>query len=258
MSFDRYSIEHAENLFPLLYQSAQFEDFSKGRRIANFHRPEGGQYPLIRTTTVYGKPSQPFSSIHQNVIDKIRKASGVHDLDLNNAMLEVYDSRYKTMGFHTDQALDMDPESYICLFSCYEQGADDYPRLLTVKNKKSGEEFEVPLLHHSVVLFSAATNQQHTHKIERRDLPNNHANRWMGFTLRLSTTFVKFFDGIPHLVSDDTDLGEFMLASEAEKRDFFKLKGRENRESSFEWPEISYTISPSDLMPAAIPNTAPP
>ena len=249
MSFERYSIDHDDNLFPLLYQSAKWENFSKCRQIANLYRPDNDGIPLIRTTTVYQNPSQPMSDVHQTVIDKIRQVSGIADLVLNNAMLEVYNWRYKTMGFHTDQATDMAENSYICLFSCYEQGPDDFPRILTVMNKESEAEIDVELLHHSVVVFSTATNRRHKHKIERRDLPNNHANRWMGLTLRLAKNKVNFVDGVPQIVSNGTNHGPLTMATDNEKGDFFKLKGRENREVDFSWPEINYTISPSDLMP---------
>ena len=249
MSFERYSINLSDNSFPLLHQSVQWEEFSKGRQIAVLHRPEKDQIPLVRTTTVYQTPSQPFSPIHQTVIDKIQEASGIQNLHLNNAMLEVYDSRYTTMKFHTDQALDLEPDSYICLFSCYEKGADSHPRVLTVKNKESGEEFEVQLLHHSVVVFSTATNRKHLHKIEGKGLPKNHDNRWMGFTLRLSKTVVKFIDGVPCLTSGKSELGELTLATEVERKAFYGYKGLENKETDYEYPELRYTISPSDRMP---------
>ncbi|KAF3915769.1 hypothetical protein ABW20_dc0106742 [Dactylellina cionopaga] len=260
MSFQRYAINHfdnldnldnSDNLFSLLYGSVQWEQFSKGRQIAIVHRPERDQTPLVRTTTAYQLASQPFSPIHQTIIDEIKKASGIENLHLNHAMLEIYDSRYTTMGFHTDQALDLDPDSYICLFSCYENGADPYPRVLTVRNKRSEEEFEVQLLHHSVVVFSTATNQQHLHKIEGKGFPKNHDNRWVGLTLRLSKSFVKFIEGVPCLVSNKSELGELTIATEEERRAFFRYKGSENREIDFVYPDIRYTISPSDRMPVA-------
>jgi hypothetical protein len=263
MSFERYTINHSNpNFFPTLSQSVQWEDFSKGRQIANLHRPqENNKTPIVRTTTVYQQCSQAFSPIHHTIIDGIRAATGIETLDLNNAMLEVYDSRYKTMGFHTDQALDLNPNSCICLFSCYELGADAHPRVLTVKNKESGHQFEVPLVHHSVVVFSTATNRRHLHKIEAaKTQPKGYVdNRWMGFTLRLAKTFVKFNDDdVPYLISageDEVELRELTMATDDDKGSFFKLKGRENRETDFEWPEIHYTISPSDRMMPIAPHT---
>jgi hypothetical protein len=249
MLFERYSIHHDKNFFPLLYQSVKWEDFSKGRQIAVLHRPENDSVPLVRTTTVYETPSQPFQPIHQSVINRIQEDSGIENLQLNNAMLEVYDTRYRTMKFHTDQALDLDPDSYICLFSCYEHGADSHPRVLTVKDKDSGEEYELQLLHHSVVVFSTATNQKHLHKIEGRDLPKNHDNRWMGFTLRLARTSVKFIDDVPTLISGQVQQGELTVATEEERKAFFGSKGLENKSADFKWPDIQYTISPSDRMP---------
>ena len=179
MAFQRYDVRLEENIFPILYQSVEWGDFSKGQQIAVLHRPEDDKVPLARTTTVYQNPGQRFSSVHEMIMNEIRTSTGIDDLCLNNAMLEVYDYRYRTMGFHTDQALDLDPDSYICLFTCYEQGGDAYSRVLTVKNKESGEEIEVPLIHHSVVVFSTAMNRAHLHKIEGRNLSKEHANRWM-------------------------------------------------------------------------------
>ena len=250
MSFESYMISHEGDFFPVLYQSVRFEHFSKGRQLAVLHRSEDGHMPLVRTTTVYQTPSQPFVPIHETIINKIREASSIEDLRLNNAMLEIYDSRYTTMGFHTDQTLDLEPNSYICLFSCYEKGADSHPRLLTLKSKESGDEWEVQLLHNSAVVFSTATNQQHLHKIEGKGLPEGYDNRWMGFTLRLSKSFVHFQDGVPCLVSNRSELGELTLATDEERKAFYRYKGRENREIDFAYPEIRYTISPSDRIPA--------
>lgn len=255
MSFERYNIEHPENVFTLLHQSVRWEEFSKGRQIAIIARSDNDHIPLVRTTTAYQIPGQTFSAIHETIVDKIRNASGIKQLELNHAMLEVYDSRYKTMKFHSDQALDLDPNSYICLFSCYEKGGDSHPRVLTVQNKEDKKEFEVELLHHSVLIFSTTTNQKHLHKIEAKNLPKNYDDRWMGFTLRLSKSFVKFTDGIPHLISSTSDLGELTIATDKERQEFFGYKGAENREIGFQYPELRYTISPSDRMPFASSST---
>ena len=34
-------------------------------------------------------------------------------------MIERYNYKYVTMKDHSDQDMDLDPESYICVFSCY-------------------------------------------------------------------------------------------------------------------------------------------
>ncbi|EPS45655.1 hypothetical protein H072_345 [Dactylellina haptotyla CBS 200.50] len=259
MSFQTYHIPSLNthddpsspaNLFSLIYDSVQWEQFSKGRQIAIISRPENDLTPLVRTTTVYQTPSQPFTAIHETIVDEIRKASGIDTLSLNHAMMEIYDSRYTTMGFHTDQGLDLADDSYICLFSCYEQGADDFPRVLTVRNKESGEEFEVLMEHHSAIVFSTAANKSHVHKIEGKNLPRGYENRWMGVTLRLAKSHVRFVDGVAYLVSGGEEMGELAIATDSEKGAFFRYKGMENREVDYEYPDIRYTISPSDRMPA--------
>ncbi|KAK6538643.1 hypothetical protein TWF694_010221 [Orbilia ellipsospora] len=252
MSFQSYSLSFPDTptLFPQLLRSVRWETFSKNRQIAIIHRPSdtNNDTPLVRTTTAYQTPSQPFSPLHDTIISSIREVSGIENLTLNHAMMEIYDSRYTTMGFHTDQALDLAPDSYICLFSSYEHGADEHARVLTVKNKESGEEFVVELSHHSVVIFSTEANRAHVHKIEAKDLPRDYDNRWMGVTLRLAKSFVRFVDNVPVLVSGGEEVGELMMATDRERGEFYRHKGMENRESGFEWPGVNYTISPSDRM----------
>ena len=42
------------------------------------------------------------------------------------------------------------------------------------------------------------------------------------------------------------------LANLSEKREFQRLKGRENMETNFEYPDVTITISESDLIPIKI------
>ena len=53
--------------------------------------------------------------IHYDIIENIKKISGI-DVKLNNALIEIYGSKYCTMGYHSDQSLDLDEKSYICIF----------------------------------------------------------------------------------------------------------------------------------------------
>ena len=39
------------------------------------------------------------------------------------------------------------------------------------------------------------------------------------------------------------------LADDEQRREFYKLRSRENHETDFTYPRITYTISESDLMP---------
>jgi len=66
-------------------------------------------------------------------------------------------------------------------------------------------------------------------------------------TLRTSKTFVHacggqtcFQDGSP-----------LLLAGPEQRREFFALRGRENKATDFSYPHLNYTISESDLMPPA-------
>lgn len=209
------------------------ENICKGRLGSVLVQPDGSNIPIVRTTTVYEK-SQIFKPIHLKIIDDISK---ITNTSFNNALIEIYDDSYCNMGFHSDQALDLADNSYICLFSCYETEPTNY-RKLKIQNKKTKELSEVILENNSVVLFSTKTNREYLHKI----VLEKHSNtRWLGITFRLSKTFVNFIDGKPY-VNDKL----LRLATDEEKKEFFKLKNRENIDCE-KPPDIEYTISGSDL-----------
>ena len=117
---------------------------------------------------------------------------------------------------------------------------------LIIRNKNDGVGREIVMENNSIIVFSTTTNQQHQHKIVLNPKSYTYANRWLGITLRLSKTFVKFINEIPYFNQTDTVV---RLANQDELKEFIKLKGIENKETSFDYPVIEYTNSPSDLMP---------
>ena len=224
------------NPFQILENSVKWEEFSKGRKLAVLHRPTqlgvaGAEaVPLIRTTTIYQNPSQSFQLIHETIIEAINRiVSNVKHCQFNNAMLEIYDERYQTMKFHTDQALDIDANSYIAIYSCYENESEASPRILTVRNKSTSDEFMIQLNHNTTFLFSADFNQKNVHKIEAQK-GESKGSRWMGLTLRLSKTFVSFDEKrVPHIeLSSSSSRKELTLANEQQQQAFYRYKGLEN------------------------------
>lgn len=205
-----------------------------------------GHIPIVRTTSKYNSPAQHFTPIHDEVVQQIQIASGRDTLNLNHATCEIYDYRYRTMKYHTDQALDIASHSYICLFSCYENENETHPRILKIRNKETNEETVLELSHNSCVLFSEATNQAHVHKIEAAGSDKLAGGRWMGLTFRLSKTLIRFTDGIPHFTANNMKL---RMADEEEQREFYIMKGQENATADHAYPEIAFTISDSDLLP---------
>jgi hypothetical protein len=230
------------NVFDELVGSTKFEVSGRGRQGAILADYRDGLIPIIRTTTEYTQPIQPFNHIHYNIIDLIQKKL-IHNIKVNNAMAEIYDSRYRKMGFHTDQALDLDDDSYICLFSCYENNSTDIAdmRTLQVKNKTDDNSFSIPMRNNSFIIFDKKTNGNHVHKIILDSTSSK--NRWCGITFRLSKTFVKFVDDVPYI--NDVEL---TMVTDEQKINFRKCKGAENSEVDYHYPEINYTISASDLM----------
>lgn len=235
-----------ENLFAELSASALLEDVGKGRRgavIAKIDEARG--VPLVRTTTRYSSPTQRFRAVHERLAQQIQERAAL-SVGFNNALIENYTNAYKTMGSHSDQALDLADESFIAVFSCYQHPEASPPRKLIFESKGSGgEKFEIPLAHNSIVAFSVDSNRRLRHKIVLDTPVPTADNQWLGVTFRTSKTFVRFHDGhacFPQGV-------RLMSADEEQKGEFYRLRRRENNETDFTYPLLTYTISESDLMP---------
>lgn len=209
----------------------------------------------MRTTTQYSKPAGRFEPVHDRLVDQIRVAAAGVGIDLperpfNNALVEIYEGRYRKMGFHCDQALDLEKGSYIAIVSHYLSGSGellgggDNPavRQLVIKGKETDERLTVSLDHGSVVLFSLATNARYLHKIV---LPGGASEdvRWLGLTMRLAKSFVEFRNREAYL-----DGSPLTLADDQQRRQFYRLRGQENRSTDFAYPRLSYTLSEGDLL----------
>ncbi|MFJ9446231.1 alpha-ketoglutarate-dependent dioxygenase AlkB [Kitasatospora sp. NPDC101235] len=235
-----------ENLFAELSASARLEDVGKGRRGATLTRiDEAGGVPLVRTTTRYSSPTQHFRTVHERLAQRIQEHAAL-SVGFNNALIETYTNAYTTMGGHSDQALDLADESFIAVFSCYRHPEAGPPRKLIFESKGAGGEgFEIPLAHNSVVAFSVDSNRRFRHKIVL-DKPVQAAdNQWLGVTFRTSKTFVRFRDGHAYLPQG----ARLMSADDEQRHEFYRLRRRENNETDFVYPLLTYTISESDLMP---------
>ena len=212
----------------------------------------GASIKSCSSATPYTKPAQKFRQIHYDLMDVIRKKVKSY-IFFNNAMIEIYDLNYCKMGYHTDQSLDLEEDSYICLFSAYNVPHTKYLRKLQIKNKTTSECSEILLEHNSIVLFSTNTNREHLHKIvfESYEVKlddkklDKMSNKWLGLTFRLSKTLIKYVDE-SFLFHPSNEV--LHLATEQEKKEFIRYKGRENSEIEYTYPKISYTVSPSDLM----------
>ena len=228
---------------PFSYQdligSVKFEEITKGRCGAVIATLNNNTIPIVRTTTKYNNPIQPFGNIHYKLIENIKKIS-VNELSFNNALIEIYDSKYKSMGLHTDQALDLADNSYICLYSCYDDCKNS--RTLNIVNKTTNKKSEIILEHNSIVLFSLETNKNFLHQIV---FNNNSQNNWLGITFRLSKTFINFINEIPYFYNSERIL---KLANNEETKEFYKLRKNENTNIDFKWPNLDYTINKSDLI----------
>ncbi|KPI30934.1 2OG-Fe(II) oxygenase [Actinobacteria bacterium OV450] len=233
-----------ENLFAELSASVQWEDLGKGRRGATLARvDEAGGVPLVRTTTQYSTPAQRFRTVHERLAQRIQERAAL-PIGFNNALIESYTNAYTSMGSHSDQALDLADESSIAVFSCYEHPEAGPPRKLVFESKESGgEKFEIPLVHNSIVAFSVDANRRLRHKIVLDASRRPADNQWLGVTFRTSKTFVRFRDGHACLPQGE----RLTQADDEQRREFFRLRRRENKETDFVYPLLTYTISESDL-----------
>ncbi|MGW6914362.1 hypothetical protein ACWGB8_11145 [Kitasatospora sp. NPDC054939] len=235
-----------EDLFTELSASTRWEDVGKGRRGAVLTRiDEAGGVPLVRTTTRYASPAQRFRAVDERLAQQIQERAAL-PVGFNNALIESYTNTYRTMGSHSDQALDLADDSFIAVFSCYRHPEVSPPRKLIFESKESGgERFEIPLAHHSIVAFSVASNRRLRHRIVL-DAPVQAAeNQWLGVTFRTSKTVVRFRDREVHLPHGT----RLTSADDEQQREFYRLRRRENNETDFVYPLLTYTVSESDLLP---------
>lgn len=245
------------NLFQALSESVDFVSTGKGRLGNHLVDRTHKGVPIVRTTSRYDVPAHNFSSIHHNLVDEINKQIDSSDMDqlqsvhFNNALIEIYDRNYTKMKYHSDQCMDIDENSYFGLYSCYEKPeelTDQSIRKLKIKNKATDEENEILLTHNSVILFSFSTNSKFSHKIVLETVRNKKRlefdNRWLGVTFRQSKSFIQFKNNIPFF----TDGEILRIANENEQRRFYKLRGQENKEVGFKYPELHYTLSLADTM----------
>jgi hypothetical protein len=260
--FHHISLTLREEMFEELSKDELFiNKNSKGRKegvlIDILSNSDSPFIPLVRTTTAYSHPPKTFPSVLYCLIEKIKEESKLSELKFNNAMIESYTSEYKTMSYHSDQALDLKDESYICIFSTYSPSWNEKSpsRILRIQNKETGIISDIRLSHNSCVIFSVETNKRYKHKIIL-DPHSVNEGVWLGITFRQSKTFIKFENGIPYLIrNDDESLipSILTLATEEERKEFIVYKGMENKLIDFTYPTITYTISPGDLIQPSSP-----
>lgn len=229
--FCKYRLEYWNDAFQEFFHAHAWTNLSHDRRAAMLVLPDADFIPIVRTTC----PTVScwcFGLVHLRLMQAIDSASG-NAHSFNNAMAEVYDPEYTKMRFHTDCALDLEDDSEICIFSCYEDECD-HPRTLVTRDKESGKVEEMSMDHLSVIIFDVGANSRHVHKI----VSNGCKARWLGLTLRTSKTFVT-----RQSVVFRHDGSKMTAATEHDRSMLFKLKGQENKLSSFKYPHIQFSLA---------------
>ena len=224
---------------------------------------DSSSIPVVRSTAIYHQRAQPFNALHHDIIRQIRARLG--GAKFNNALIEIYGPEYGTMKFHSDCGIDLKPDTYIALYSCYQNPATP-DRALIVKNKLTGSTSQIMLTNNMVVAFSTETNKYFLHKIVKIQgvskgktegkNKESMSNKWLGITFRRSKTFVKFDDIRGVLMRSEDGEGDdrwqsLRLANAEERQLFYRERSIENETATHRYPEIDYTVSPSDLLPLA-------
>lgn len=254
--FYKTNLSFEKNLFNELLNQIEFENVANGRIGNHLVKVSDSGIPIVRTTTKYNISAHTFSLTHNTIVDSINDSlEHLPSVNFNNALIEVYDSSYTKMKYHSDQCLDLVANSYIGLFSCYEKPnelTEQSIRKLKIKDKITNKEFEISLTHNSFILFSLSANSRFFHKIVLEQVPKQKPlqseNKWLGITLRESKTFILFKNNLAYLEN-----GKLLeLATDDQQKEYFKLRGEENKSMNFIYPQIDYTLSKADtLIPKA-------
>lgn len=235
--------------FQALHTTTQWQTQGKGRHGQVLVRPVPRHgIPLVRTTTQYTQPAQCFHELHERLAQVIQQQAAL-PTTFNHALIEHYTLPYRRMGFHSDQAQDLQAHSYIALYSCYQYPGQPSSRKLIIEAKtdhtsnQQAERFEITLNHNSVIIFSTDTNQRFRHKIVYDHHLNNDDNPWIGVTLRTAKTFVQQHNQDMQLANGAT----LALANETQRRELLAMRKQENQQTGYTYPELNYTLSNSDL-----------
>lgn len=236
-------LNSAENYFDELADSCLFETAGT-RKVSILVKPNvDNSMPLVRTMLKVNSPAQYFSHALTQLIDQIKIAfKETHaELEFNSAKIEIYTHAPRSLlGFRVDTSgLDLQPDSAVCLFSCYNKQIES-----------STAFFGIP--HNSAAIFAP---KQHIFFYPIPLTLNTPASlHWMSITLKLSKTFVDFSLAAPRLLTENRQWRPLCLATQKDYHDLNVMKCRENNDSSFEYPPLlAFTISPGDLLKPSSP-----
>ncbi len=254
LGFNKIHLPLENNLFNELSNSVEFEKITNGRIANQLVNIENNLIPIVRTTSKYSIPAQNFADVHHLISNTINQTLIKNDFPIqyfNNALIEIYNLQYLKMNFHSDQSWDLEDNSLIGVFSCYEFPDDlseQNIRKLKIKDKTTNEEFDISLSHNSVILFSTETNKKYQHKIvldiDSKIKKPLIENKWLGITFRTSKTYINFKNDLPFFSNGE----QLTLANEEEEKIFFKLRGEENKSLEFAYPFLNFTISLADTL----------
>lgn len=208
--------------------------------------------PLVRSTTPYTFGPQRFSPVHTELVNRVMECRQPQTR-FNNIMVEQYTGSYTKMGPHTDQMLDLLPDSCIAIFSCYKTPPSTRDiRRLNIIDKTSGKTMSLCMPDQSVIILSTAFNVCHRHCITLPSSTWYSQNTWLGATMRCAKTLLTFSanmpDASPYFYKTEHKL-QYVLDDDPQCDELFELRRFENAtcESPYTRP-LYYTMSPGDMI----------
>ena len=235
--------------FDQINNSQKFPTLGKGRKGFIVYFPNSGKIPLIRSSTEYS--SYESNSVIETLLDNINKQTffqnsrdGNIDSIFNNLMIEKYDRRYKTMGWHSDCYVDLEKGSNIGILSFYSNPGRPN-RILEFYNKTTGEPGpKILLKDKSMFLLTYQINLLYNHRIVAS---SDEDNEWIGVTLRKSKTYIKLEESIPKILIPNDEWKNLRLATFEDTKEFIKHKGRENINIEEQTANFDFVLFQSDL-----------
>lgn len=240
--FTKYKLD-TNITFNNLHDEIEFEQINSSRKVSNLAKfSDFNDIPIVRTTSEYKNPIKKFSKSCDTLVKDLQKINS--EFKFNNILAEIYNDKYCSMKWHSDQSLDLDPSSHIAIVSFVSNSNRTCNRFLEIQTK-SGKFIEsVSLDPGTAIIFSVDTNTKYNHRIVLYTKSNNN---WMGLCFRMSITYIKFINEIPYFVNT---MKQLLLATTEQKHNIYELKSKENRLINFTYPIIEYSINPGDFIVA--------
>eukprot|EP00475_Leptophrys_vorax_P022602 TRINITY_DN3078_c0_g1_i1.p1 TRINITY_DN3078_c0_g1~~TRINITY_DN3078_c0_g1_i1.p1 ORF type:complete len:406 (-),score=108.32 TRINITY_DN3078_c0_g1_i1:38-1255(-) len=212
---------------------------------------------LQRCSTVFDEPTQVFGKVHHRLLDLQREAEGMfmeNSEDPNVMLIQHYEPT-AVIGAHSDKSLDLknlvfrsfsayqgfsngkfddpnvqvDPDDYRVWVDTSAKRPRPVIRFLTLKNKQTGAQIDVPLPPNWIFIMTDKTHREWTHEIKRQAGAFNR----ISVTARFSDTLVQYEkDGAVKVYRSLEPVGYMKFANREQSKIIDDAYYQQNKETS--------------------------